>query len=116
MKMIAYCGTVCSKCEAFEATKNDDDILRAKTAETWSKKYGSDIKPEDINCNGCMSENGTLFNYCTMCGIRKCGKEKGVQTCAHCSEYGCEQLLGFFQLVPEAKDGLDEIRKKLDAG
>jgi len=28
--MIAYCGLVCSDCPTFLATRNDDDVVRAK--------------------------------------------------------------------------------------
>ena len=35
--MIAYCGLDCSKCGAFLATQANDDALRAKTSEEWSK-------------------------------------------------------------------------------
>ena len=55
-KMIAFCGTVCTECPAFLATKQDDDNERGKIAESWSKQYNADIKPEDINCEGCLSE------------------------------------------------------------
>lgn len=30
--MIAYCGLDCEKCDAFIATKNNDNLLREKTA------------------------------------------------------------------------------------
>lgn len=35
--MIGYCGLDCVQCEAFIATKNDDNALRAKVAEEWAK-------------------------------------------------------------------------------
>ena len=33
---IAYCGLDCEKCEAYIATQNDDDDLRAKVAKEWN--------------------------------------------------------------------------------
>ena len=36
-KFIACCGLDCEKCDARLATVNDDDALRRKTAELWSK-------------------------------------------------------------------------------
>jgi len=109
-EIIAYCGLSCHECGAYVATQNDDDEKRKKVAELWSKHYGSDIKPEDINCDGCLSEGGRLFNYCTVCEIRKCGKEKEVLNCAHCSDYACEKLEKFFQMAPEGKKQLEKIR------
>ena len=62
-KMIAICGTVCSECPALLATQKDDDAERKRIAEAWSKQYNADIKPEDINCDGCMSGGKRLFFY-----------------------------------------------------
>lgn len=112
-EMIAFCGLLCSKCGAFLATREDDDEKRTEVAKLWSKEYNTELKPEDINCDGCLSEGENLFNYCKVCEIRQCGKEKGALNCAYCDEYSCEKLEKFFQMVPEAKERLDEIRIKL---
>jgi hypothetical protein len=112
-KMIAFCGINCQECGAFLATRDNDDEKRAEVAKLWSKEFKSDIKPEDINCDGCLSEGGNLFNYSKTCEIRKCGKEKGVVNCAHCSDYACEKLVKFFEMVPDAKTRLDAIKAKL---
>jgi Protein of unknown function (DUF3795) len=110
-KMISYCGMVCSDCGAYLATKNNDDNLRKKQAEEWSKQFGTNIKPEDINCYGCTSHNKMTFNYCTVCEIRKCGKTKKVKNCAYCVEYACDKLNKFFTMAPANKITLDTIRK-----
>lgn len=111
--MIAYCGLNCAQCPALLATQQDDDNERKKVAEQWSKQYSSEIKPEDINCLGCLSEKRPVFHYCTICEIRKCGRERGVINCAHCDDYACEKLNNFFSMAPEAKNSLEEIRKNL---
>ncbi len=108
--MIAFCGINCHECGAFIATKNNDDEKRAEVARVWSKQYNSDIKPEDINCNGCQTEDGVVFSYCQVCDLRKCGEEKGVTNCAHCSEYACTKLKNFFQMVPDAEKTLNGLR------
>ncbi len=112
-KMIAFCGIVCTQCPAFLATQEDDDAKRKKVAETWSKQYNADIKPEQIDCDGCMSQGKRRFFYCNMCEIRKCGQEKGVENCAHCTEYACDKLTKFFAMAPAAKTALEQIRKSL---
>ncbi len=109
-KMIAFCGIPCHECGALEATKNNLDQKRAEVAQLWSKQFNADIKPEDINCDGCLSDGKQIFSYCNVCELRKCGKEKGVANCAHCDEYACSKLEDFFQMVPESKKTLDEIR------
>ena len=91
-KMIAFCGLVCTECPAFLATQKDDDAKRKKVAETWSKQFNVDIKPEQVNCDGCPSEGKRVFFYCSICEIRKCGQEKRVENCAHCNEYACDKL------------------------
>ena len=109
-KMIAYCGIVCTECPAFEATQKNDDAKRREVAEAWTKQYNMSIKPEDVNCDGCKSE-GKRFGYCNICQIRKCALGRGVENCAYCGEYACDNLTSFISMVPHAKTTLEEIRK-----
>ena len=110
-KMIAFCGYTCSECGAYLATKNNDNAQRIKTAEQWSKQYGHQVKPEDVNCNGCTSEGKMNFYYCQVCEIRKCGTEKACQELCLLRDYACEKLDKFFTMAPMAKTTLEEIRK-----
>jgi len=112
-KMVACCGIICSECPAFIATMNDDDAERKKVAESWSKEFKADIKPENINCEGCLSKGERVFSHTKVCEIRKCGQEKGVENCAHCDEYVCEKLDKFFEMVPACRTTLDEIKASL---
>ncbi len=107
---IAYCGIPCHECGAFVATKNNDNEMRSKVARAWSRQNRIEIKPEDINCDGCLSDRGRLFGYCARCEMRKCAKGKGVTNCMRCDDYICDSLEGFFQMVLYAKKRLDEIR------
>jgi len=109
-RLIAYCGLVCSECQAYIATQKDDDAERAKVAETWSKEYGSDIKPENINCDGCRSEGNRHLAYCNICEIRLCGVDREVINCAYCMDYPCEKLENFFKMAPQAKTTLESIK------
>lgn len=111
--MLAYCGLLCSKCPALIAAQQDDQKQREEVARLWSKEFHAEIKPEDINCDGCKSETGRLFNHCRVCKIRGCAREKGVDTCAHCPGYACGDLSGFFNFAPMAKTALEEIREKI---
>ena len=112
-EIIAFCGITCHECGAFLATRDDNDEKRAEVAQLWSKEFKADLKPEDINCEGCLSDGENLFNHTKTCEIRKCGREKGVVNCAHCSDYTCEKIEKFFEMVPDAKKRLDGIRAKL---
>jgi hypothetical protein len=110
-KVIASCGLTCSECPAYIATQKNDDALRAETAKKWSEMFKADIKPADINCDGCPSDSPRLFSYCAVCEIRKCAREKKVATCASCPEYACEKLDKFLAQAPEARAALEALRK-----
>uniref|UniRef100_A0A7V1EHH9 DUF3795 domain-containing protein n=1 Tax=candidate division WOR-3 bacterium TaxID=2052148 RepID=A0A7V1EHH9_UNCW3 len=112
-KLIAYCGLDCVVCPAYIARKNNDDELRKKTAQEWSKMFNVVLKPEEINCDGC-SVTGKHITYCeNFCEMRKCAIEKKVINCAYCKDYACENLTAFLNQVPEAKQRLDEIAKDI---
>ena len=91
--LIAFCGLDCEKCDAFIATKNNDDGLREKTAKYWSELNGVEITPEMINCEGCRV-NGVKTVYCdSLCPIRQCALAKGCETCGSCEEMkACEKV------------------------
>ena len=108
--MISCCGLDCSKCAGYLATQANDNSRRAAVAKQWSAQYNADIKPEQINCNGCRSE-GQKFFYCSViCEIRKCCVEKDIANCAACDMYACDKLKSFLELSPEARAALDELR------
>ena len=110
--MIAYCGLDCERCEAFIATRNNDDALRAQVAETWAKLYNAPIKPEHINCTGCKSA-GVKTYYCDqLCEIRRCAIQKSVGTCAECAGYPCAVLGRMLEVAPQAKATLEALRNR----
>ncbi len=106
-RMIAFCGLCCTECPTFIATKNDDDEARVKTAALYAEKFGFNMKPEEINCDGCHSDGGKLISYCRTCAIRKCGREKGLDNCTSCNEQPCRKLTDFHAFSPEAKASFD---------
>jgi hypothetical protein len=87
--------------------------MRKDTAEEWTRKYNHQFKPEDINCDGCLATTGRVVGHCLVCEIRKCGQKKGVENCAYCGEYFCEELGRYFQMAPVMKTNLEEVRSKL---
>ena len=114
-KMIAYCGLVCTDCPAYVATQADDRAALERVAAQWREAFNApEITADSIICDGCLGSNGgRLSGYCYECEIRACGVERGVVNCAHCDEYGCEKLEGFFGHASEARAVLDEIRRGL---
>lgn len=112
-KMIACCGLDCLKCEAYIATQANDDDKRAETAKKWSAQYKADIKSEHINCDGCRADGLKFFHCSDMCEIRKCCLKRNIDNCAVCKMYVCDKLAKFFEMAPEPKEALEEIRKSL---
>ena len=107
-KIIAYCGMDCAGCNAYLATKNDDQALREKTAAEWTKTFNFDFTPEMINCTSCTS-SGVKVGYCSQCEIRKCAVEKDVKNCGACDEFKtCGTINAFFDAVPDAKANLTQ--------
>ena len=109
-EMIAFCGLACHECEAYLATKDDDNKKRVKVAKRWSKRYNTIFERQDINCDGCKSQTGRLFKYCLTCQIRQCGMEKGIENCGYCHEYPCEKLDSIFKVAPGLKERLNAIK------
>jgi len=112
-KVIGYCGIICSYCPVFMATQKNDDAERKRVAEIFTKQYGKEYVPEDINCDGCPNHSTRIFSYCNVCEIRKCGREKHIANCAHCADYQCEKLAKLFAEYSKAKNTLDEVRREL---
>jgi len=115
-KIIAMCGLVCTDCPAFIATQKNDDKMREKVVELWSTEEER-LKPEDIDCDGC-TVGKKLYGFCLTCDVRKCGLERGVESCACCAEFSCgklEKLWKGFRTVSaaKAKANLEKIRKSI---
>jgi len=110
-KLIAYCGIDCSDCPAYIATQKNDIKQIKKVSKEWSSE-SMQFKPEDIYCDGCSSE-GKHFGWCSECPIRSCANDKGLENCAYCEDYFCDNLKMTFDKTPAAKERLDRIREKL---
>jgi hypothetical protein len=110
----AYCGLDCGECEAYVATQNDDRAGLEAVARKWAAAYGrKDLTPDMCVCDGCTSGKRISTAHAATCRVRLCASSRGVRTCAHCPDYGCETLQGFFAFAPILKDKLEAIRKGL---
>ena len=122
-KKTACCGVDCATCDAYVATKNNDDELRHATAERWARQLDVVVESDYINCDGCQQTDGRHLEYCAICGIRNCCLEKQHATCAECEKYVCERLQTGFDFLSEvlemgplneleARKNLDELREQ----
>ena len=112
--MLSSCGLICTECPAYLAARTNDDQLREKTAQGWSKLFKVKIKAGDINCDGCRNRDGRLFNHCRVCEVRLCAKEKGVLNCFVCLDYPCDKIVRLHEYLPEARKTLEKFGIDLD--
>lgn len=113
-KIQAYCGIECGECEAYIATQKNDRAGLEKVAKQWAESYGANNTNADMCiCDGCSSGKRISTAHAISCGIRLCASGRGVETCAHCPDYGCPTLQGFIAFAPALKEKLEAIRKKL---
>lgn len=124
-KMIAFCGVICTECPVYIAAQKNDDAKRKKVSQEWSLP-DEPIKPEDIDCDGCLTIGKKLYKFCATCEVRKCGFKKKVESCAHCNDYPCgilnehwekENVIGVKRVGKEwgsiAKANLEKIRRDI---
>ena len=111
-QLIGCCGLDCEKCDARIATLTNDNTLREKTAELWTKLNGVPITLEMINCTGCRME-GAKTPFCDkLCPVHNCVREKGLDTCADCGQMNeCPTLLQIAVNSPFVLENLDRLRE-----
>ena len=107
--MIAYCGLDCTKCPAYIATQVDDDKMRADCAQFFNQKYKMGVKPENVNCDGCSSESRVLY-FCKACNVRKCAREKKLDSCALCSGFICSKLEELMHMDKNIKKTVEALK------
>ena len=108
-QMIGCCGLDCETCDARIATLTNDNVLREKTAALWTTLNGVTITPEMINCTGCRME-GAKTPFCNkLCPVHNCVREKGLDTCADCSQMGKCPTLG--QIAANSPSVLENLKQ-----
>ena len=113
-KIQAYCGLDCGDCEAYIATQKNDRAGLETAAQKWTEQFGAqNISADMCICDGCSSGKRTSTAHAVNCAIRLCASARGVMTCAHCRDYDCETLKGFFAFAPVLRDKLEAIRKEI---
>jgi len=113
-KIQAYCGLDCGECEAYVATQKNDRAGLEETAKKWAQQFGGrPVAAEACICDGCSTGKRTSTAHAATCAIRLCASARGVVTCAHCLDYGCPTLQGFFAFAPVLKEKLEAIRKEI---
>ncbi len=85
-KMTSPCGMDCFNCPMYLA--KDDQKLRATMAKTMN------IPPEKAFCRSCREEKGTMtwMGWTGPCRVYRCTEQKGLHSCADCSDFPCDNL------------------------
>lgn len=111
-QLIGCCGLDCEKCDARIAIITNDNALRKKTSELWTKLNGVTITPEMINCTGCRME-GAKTPFCDkLCAVRNCVREKEFDTCADCPQMDeCPTLWQIAVNSPFVLENLKRLRE-----
>jgi len=88
-KMVGYCGYNCHLC----AARSDDPEVRQKLVDGWRKIYGHEhYTVENVHCVGCRAEG---HHADLECKARPCAVERGVDSCAACDDFPCDNITAF---------------------
>jgi hypothetical protein len=84
--MIGYCGYSCHLC----AARSKDPKTRQKMVDGWRKYFGhQNYTAENVQCDGCRNKGRHADKECK---ARPCAEEKGVTSCALCSDFPCDKI------------------------
>lgn len=89
--ILTRCGYRCDLCMAYRPNVEAHPDNRQVLSDGWYKNFGFRIPPENISCDGCMSENPKLIDQ--TCPVRPCVIEHGVDNCSQCKDFPCSKFL-----------------------
>lgn len=95
--LTAPCGLDCFNCGAFLANENEE--LRKQIMSITGVSY------EEAVCKGCKKENeenGNCLRFIHKqgpCKVFKCVSSKGIESCADCSDFPCDNLHPYADLA-----------------
>ena len=107
---ISPCGICCEKCDAFIATRDNNEALFDKLAADYQKNMGTTITKDELHCVGC-TQTGQHISFCAECEIRSCASSKGYQTCAQCIDFPCEKGSFIWKDGSESLKQLESLRQ-----
>jgi hypothetical protein len=86
---VGICGLYCGTCPYYLAFRNNDTELIQRLARE------KNLAPEEIRCDGCLSNR--VSTHCADCrhGFRECSAQQGVTWCFECSQFPCKRLEDF---------------------
>ena len=100
---LAPCGLYCGVCGVYYATRDKNDKFMQKLVGVYEGKIATEIKKEDLACEGCMSDNVSLF--CRVCAIKACTRETNLNG----TVFRCQGFRGSCFVCPRIPRVLAEI-------
>ena len=91
-EMLAKCGCACSRCPTFKMNLRNK-VDRNKCSSGWKAYLGISLSPEKLRrCDGCLADDRTKPTRYLNCIVRRCALRNGIDNCAYCSEFPCNEL------------------------
>jgi ribosomal protein L40E len=103
----SVCGLFCPSCTLYIASSDDPERL-TKIAGMLG------LPEEEARCLGCSSD--VQGPTCRNCKLVACAVERGVEFCAHCTDYPCEELREFQAAMPHRADLFEDGQRIREAG
>ncbi len=99
------CGLYCGVCAIHIAHRDNNQKLKEGSATLYKGNTpgkgalpnGEHLSAEDIQCNGCLSDD--RFFHCQQCEIRDCSQRKGITGCHECDDFPCDHIDNFSMAV-----------------
>lgn len=87
--MLSKCGYRCNRCLAYEANFKGE-VDQKRMSDALAKYYDFEIPPEEVKaCRGCQASETPPDSNCP---VFPCARERGLETCGHCPDFGCDKL------------------------
>ena len=111
-EIIAKCGCNCSRCPTYkENLKTKEDRIHCSWG--WKEYLKISLSPEKLRlCDGCQVPDNMRKVYYINCAVRKCAIENGIENCAYCSSYICDELKNLH--ITFAPDFKEKVEKRLE--
>ena len=87
-EIVSKCGYRCDICPAYTGNITGQED-RLAVSRGWNRLFGFEIPPEAVECAGCHNEGRHADKGCP---VRPCVIEKGLENCAHCTDFECGAL------------------------
>ena len=99
-ELTAPCGLDCFNCPFYLA--NDNEVIRKQMA-LRVQEYGVSYEEayEKVACKGCRKRSGVPPFGTEPCKVFKCVSSKGIESCADCSDFPCDNLRPYAEHASE---------------